>query len=92
MAITRASSGLGTLLGESVRAKVVVLTSDRPPGEEVPQNDPGGSAGARAQGVVVSLLSGCYPCACGHEIQSPVPTKRTGLGPGRVCSHVQTPS
>lgn len=92
VAITRASSVLGTLLGESVHAKVVVLTSDRPLGEEVPQNDPGGSTGAPAQGVAHSLLSGCYLCACGHEIQSPVSTKRTGLGPGRVCSHVPTPS
>ena len=58
MAITRASSVLGTLLGESVHANVVVLTSDRPPGEEVPQNNPGCSAGAQAQGVVLPLLAG----------------------------------
>lgn len=67
MAITRASSVLGTLLGESVYAKVVVLISDRPPGEEVPQNDPGGSAGAPAQGMVLSLLSGFYPVRVGMK-------------------------
>ena len=83
---------LGTLLDGSVHAKVVVLTSDRPPGEEVPQNAWGSGSERGPLPAVWDVGCGGYLCACRHEIQSPVSTKHTCVGPGRVSSHVQTPS
>ena len=61
MAITRACCVLGTLLDGSVHAKVVVLTSDRPPGEEVPQNALGAALRLR-------LRAWSSPCCLGCQL------------------------
>lgn len=88
VAVTRASSVLGVLLDESVHAEVL-RPQTRAPGEEMPQKDPGCRVRAQGRGTALSLPSrgstaGVTSVHLCHEIQSPVSTKRTGLGPGRV--------
>lgn len=90
VAVTRASSVLGVLLDESVHAEVL-RPQTRAPGEEGPQKDPGCRVRPQGRGTALSLPSrgstaGVTSVHLCHEIQSPVSTKRTGLGPGRVSA------